>query len=212
MPLTFPSHQGLILPLARKWPRHFDALALCVGAAMPDVVDGLLGLYRGHLGQWYGHTLVGTVVFCWPGGLIITWLLIVVTRYLSLHFDSMRRILAVLAELAYPYRSKVDDAKTVVIRNRLVFVSVSIWIGTLSHLLWDFISHGNYLLLYPLHENSQIFPSWWYAVWYEIPLPFYKDPYPFGPPVVVWIALTLLGALLFIRPVLRKIKKNASLQ
>ena len=39
MPLAFPSHQGLILPVARRWPAHFDGLALCVGAAMPDVVE-----------------------------------------------------------------------------------------------------------------------------------------------------------------------------
>ena len=32
----------------------------------------------------------------------------------------------------------------------------------------------------------------------------YEDPYPFGPHAVVWIALTVLGALLFIRPALRK--------
>src|SRR4051812_30837926 len=27
MPLAFPSHQGLILPVARRWPAYFDGLA-----------------------------------------------------------------------------------------------------------------------------------------------------------------------------------------
>lgn len=198
MPLAFPSHQGLVLPLARRWPRHFDALALCVGAAMPDVVDGFLGLGRGHLGQWYGHTLVGTIVFCLPGGLLLTWLLVVVTTHLSRRLDPMRRFQRTLACLAHPSASQVDAAKTRVIRNRLASVSPSVWIGALSHLLWDFVSHGNCLWLYPLCGNTRVFPSWWYTTWFEIPVPFYEEPYPFGPHFVVWVALTLLGAALYI--------------
>lgn len=204
MPLTFPSHQGLILPLARKWPRHFDALALCVGAAMPDVVDGLLGLYRGHLGQWYGHTLIGTIVLCLPGGLIVARLLLIIAAYLSQRYDCIRRIQVVFDELSHSSGFQVDAPRMVARCNRLVFVSISILIGALSHLLWDFISHGNCLWLYPLYGNFQVFPSWWSAVWFEIPLPFYADPYPFGPHLVVWIVLTASGALLFIGPVLRK--------
>ena len=41
MPLAFPSHQGLILPVARRWPAYFDGLAMCVGATMPDVVKAI---------------------------------------------------------------------------------------------------------------------------------------------------------------------------
>ena len=74
MPLTFPSHQGLILPLVRRWPEHFEPVALCVGAAMPDIVDAAIGFGRGYLGRGYGHSLVGLFLFCLPGGLLITWL------------------------------------------------------------------------------------------------------------------------------------------
>ncbi len=204
MPLTFPSHQGLILPLARRWPRHFDAPALCVGAAMPDVVDGLLGLYRGHLGQWYGHTLVGTVIFCWPGGLLLTWLLMIVATYLSQRFDLIRRIQPAISRLVPSSALQVDTTRSGLMRNRLVFVSLSVWVGALSHLLWDFVSHGNCLWLYPLYENSQVFPYWWYTAWFEIQVPLYEDPYPFGPHLVVWFVLTVLGALLFLSPVLRR--------
>jgi hypothetical protein len=41
--MTFPAHQGLILPVIRRWPNSFDALALSVGAAMPDITDSFLG-------------------------------------------------------------------------------------------------------------------------------------------------------------------------
>lgn len=37
VPLAFPSHQGVILPLWRRFPRAIDGVAVSVGA-MPDVV------------------------------------------------------------------------------------------------------------------------------------------------------------------------------
>ena len=203
MPLIFPSHQGLILPLAQRWPRHFDVPALCVGAAMPDVVDGFLGLFRGHLGQWYGHTLLGTFVLCVPGGIILTWLLMIIATYLSQRFDLIRNIHLSLSRLAQSSALQGDTPLTGWMRYRPVFVSVSILVGALSHLLWDFVSHGNCLWFYPVYENIHVFPSWWYTVWLEIPLPFYADPYPFGPHLVSWIVLSLLGAILFFGPVLR---------
>src|SRR4051812_30472792 len=81
MPLAFPSHQGLILPIVRLCPRAFDVAALCVGAAMPDVVDGVIGFARhGHLGQGIGHSLAGVGLLCWPGGLLLTWALTAADR------------------------------------------------------------------------------------------------------------------------------------
>jgi hypothetical protein len=59
MPLSFPSHQGLIAPLWRRWPAAFDVPALCAGAAMPDVVDGVAATWRGHFGQGIGHSYDG---------------------------------------------------------------------------------------------------------------------------------------------------------
>ena len=208
MPLIFPSHQGLILPLARRWPRHFDVPALCIGAAMPDVVDGILGLYRGHLGQWYGHTLIGTVVFCLPGGIFLTWLLMITATYLSHRFAPVRSLHQALSNLDHSSAFRVEAPLSGWMRNRLVFMSMSLLVGALSHLLWDFVSHGNCLWLYPVHENIQVFPSWWYTVWFEIPIPFYVDPYPFGPHLISWIVLSLLGALLFFGPVPRTRKRE----
>jgi len=74
VPLAFPSHQGLIAPLWRKWPERFDALALSIGAAMPDVVDGARALVRGHLGQGIGHSLIGLFAQCWPAGVAILFI------------------------------------------------------------------------------------------------------------------------------------------
>jgi hypothetical protein len=81
--MTFPSHQGLILPVVRRWPNSFDALALSVGAAMPDITDTILGfLINGYFKQWYGHALIGIFTLDFLGGLVITWLIAVAIRRL----------------------------------------------------------------------------------------------------------------------------------
>src|SRR5436190_23821437 len=62
MPIAFPSHQGLLAPLWRIWPRRFDVLALWSGALAPDLFDGVTSLVlRGRFGHWFGHSLLGCV-------------------------------------------------------------------------------------------------------------------------------------------------------
>jgi hypothetical protein len=164
MPLAFPSHQGLVLPLARRWPERFDALALCVGAAMPDLVDGVVGLWRGHLGQSYGHSLMGVIVFCGPLGLLLTWLLATLAPRLGTG------------------------------RRRLVLWSQSLLAGAASHLLFDALSHDGCLWFYPWRARTRFFGPWWSGAWFHIPLPFYERLYAFAPHTVVWCILTVLGA------------------
>src|SRR5687768_9017900 len=93
MPLTFPAHQGLILPVARRWPAYFDALALSVGAAMPDITDSVLGfLINGYFKQWYGHALIGSFTLDLLGGLLITWLFTVFAARLLKHAGLSQRL------------------------------------------------------------------------------------------------------------------------
>src|SRR5829696_679436 len=83
MPMTFPAHQGLILPVMRRWPRSFDALALSVGAAMPDITDTILSFpINGYFRQWYGHSLVGVFTLDLALGLSFTWLIAMLARRL----------------------------------------------------------------------------------------------------------------------------------
>src|SRR5688572_17573860 len=58
-------------PLWRRWPGAFTPLAASVGAMAPDLVDGIVGLQRGHLGQAYGHSLFGLCLLAFPLGLAI---------------------------------------------------------------------------------------------------------------------------------------------
>src|SRR5512147_1012843 len=95
MPMTFPAHQGLILPVVRRWPNSFDALALSVGAAMPDITDTILGFpLNGYFKQWYGHSLIGIFTLDLVIGLLITWLIALFARRLFRDGDVPRRLQA----------------------------------------------------------------------------------------------------------------------
>ncbi|MGH1491133.1 MAG: DUF4184 family protein [Acidimicrobiales bacterium] len=69
MPVTFPAHQGLILPVKLRWPRAIDGTALCIGAAAPDLAYPL--------GPWLNaqsHTAIGLVVWSLPVTLVMATL------------------------------------------------------------------------------------------------------------------------------------------
>jgi|SRR5688572_3861758 len=201
MPLTFPAHQGLILPVARRWPAHFDALALSVGAAMPDITDSVLGfLINGYFKQWYGHALIGVVTFDLPGGLLITWLLTVFAAQLLKHTGLSQR-LQILFTKASPNNDLATDRNVAhTWRTRLSLWSFSVSVGILSHLGFDLISHDTNLLLYPWYDNVRWFPEWWYATWFEIrPLPMFGHSYSVGLFTVIWVILSLIGIFLFFR-------------
>jgi len=175
MPMTFPAHQGLILPLVRRWPNSFDALAISVGAAMPDITDTILGFpINGYFKQWYGHALIGIFTLDLAGGLFITWLIAVLARRLG--------------------KSVFHG------RDRLKLWSFSVWVGILSHVGFDIISHDTNLSFYPWYENVHWFPTWWYTIWFEIgPVWAFGRTYSVGVFTILWGMLSLLGIFLFLR-------------
>ncbi|HOX37350.1 MAG TPA: DUF4184 family protein [Candidatus Brocadiia bacterium] len=202
MPPAFPSHQGLIAPLWRRWPERFNALALCVGAAVPDVVDGLYGTWRGYLGQSYGHTLIGLVLLCLPAGLMLMPLVRAAGASVSTWGGRYghARTQQIAAQVAQA--GELPGGMTGV--RKFAFLSLSVFVGAFSHLFFDFISHGHFLWLYPWYENNAFFPSWWHAKWAELAVPGYRNPYPVGPHFMAWLFLAILGAVMFFRPALRR--------
>jgi hypothetical protein len=172
--MTFPAHQGLILPAARRWPNSIDALALSVGAAMPDITDTVLGFsINGYFKQWYGHSLVGIFTLDLLGGLFIAWLIAVFAGWFP----------------QFTYRLPHPG---VWVRSMLI--------GILSHIGFDLISHDTNLLFYPWHKNTRWFPEWWYKTWFEFrPLPMFGRSYSVGIFSIIWGLLTVLGIFLFIR-------------
>jgi hypothetical protein len=201
MPMTFPAHQGLILPVMYKWPKAFDAVALSVGAAMPDLTDSVLGfLLNGYFKQWYGHALIGIFTLDLLGGLLITWL-IGVSAVRLLRYARFPQPLRTFFINAAPTRDPLAPENTVFRwRTRARLWSFSVFIGTLSHVGFDLISHDTNLLLYPWYENPRWLPGWWYISWFEIrPLPMFGHSYAVGLFTVIWIILTVVGIFLFLQ-------------
>ena len=200
--MTFPAHQGLILPVMRRWPNSFDALALSVGAAMPDITDTILGFpINGYFKQWYGHALIGIFTLDLAGGLFITWLIAVLARRLLKSVEIPQRLQAFLTK-APPTRNPEGVGNKTVLhgRDRLKLWSFSVLVGTLSHVFFDIISHDTNLLFYPRYESVYWFPKWWYKIWFEIrPLSMFGRTYAVGVFSILWGLLTLLGSLLFLR-------------
>lgn len=196
MPMTFPSHQGLILPVVRRWPNSFDALALSVGAAMPDITDSVLGFsINGYFKQWYGHALLGIFTLDLLGGLLITSLLAnLFGRLLNYQYLSPR--MKAYIERLLPQ----GDSATGRPRADLRILTFSMLVGILSHIGFDLISHDTNLLLYPWYENVHWLPNWWYVIWFDVqPLSIFGRTYSFGIFSIIWGLLSLIGIYFFIR-------------
>lgn len=199
MPFAFPSHQGLVAPLWRKWPHAFDMPAVCVGAVMPDVVDGINGAIRGYLGQGIGHSLIGMVP-CMVGGIALWFALHPVVRRLPFWpgegFWARSWNMGIEA-----IRGSIQPES---FRAARLLITWSLFVGAVGHVFVDFISHGEFALLYPYYLDARIFPDFWYWTWFYFPLPGYKDPYPIGVHFGVWCAFNVIGAYLLFKPAIRR--------
>lgn len=193
MPMTFPAHQGFVAPLWRRWPGRFDVAALCVGAALPDLVDGLIGICRGHFGQGLGHSLIGLVVLGLPLGLLVRkWIC-----RAAQHLTALKRS----GFLAYAWNSGVAALAGPAGRWRKVVMSLVI--GAWMHLFFDLISHGHFPWLIPFVPKVAIFPDWWYDEWLRLPLPWKPEGRKIGPHATIWALLSLWGAWLLLAPTWR---------
>jgi len=194
--MTFPAHQGLILPAVRRWPNSLDALALSVGAAMPDITDSILGFsINGYFKQSYGHALIGIFTLDLAGGLFLTWLIAAVAQRLF-RDSAVPKSLQVFFTKARRNTDSTDGRS----RSILSFWSFSVLIGILSHIGFDLISHDTNLLFYPWIKDPHWFPSWWYTKWFEIrPLHAFGRSYSVGVFSVIWVLLTLVGTFSFIQ-------------
>lgn len=196
MPMTFPAHQGLILPVVRRWPNSFDPLALSVGAAMPDITDTLLSFpINGYFRQWYGHALIGIFTLDLLIGLLITWFIEMFARRLFRDGGVPR-----LLQAFFTKPSAGDNAPSR--RNKISLRRwiVSMLIGIFSHVGFDLPSHDTNLLFYPWVDNPRWFPNWWYTIWFRIrPLHAFGRTYSVGVFSILWVLLTLIGTFSFIQ-------------
>jgi hypothetical protein len=130
VPLTFLSHQAVVLALKIAAPRATSGTALVLGSMAPDVEY----LLRGYPTSTVGHTWVGQLTFCLPVTIALFW---VVTR--------------VIAEPAAAHAPEGGDLHLrdyALIRQQPVnarhwlIVAVSALVGSASHVVLDRISDG----------------------------------------------------------------------
>lgn len=196
MPMTFPAHQGLILPAVHRWPNSLDALALSVGAAMPDITDSVLGFpINGYFQQWYGHSLVGIFTLDLAGGMFLTWLIASVAQHLFRDSHIPKYLQAF-----FPKPRRTADPAGGRSKSTLSLWSFSVLTGILSHIGFDLISHDTNLLFYPWVQDPHWFPGWWYTKWFNIrPLHAFGRSYSVGVFSIMWVLLTLVGTFSFIQ-------------
>lgn len=191
VPFGFPSHQGLLAPLWRRWPGSFSILGLWVGAIAPDLVDGTLSIaLRGHPGQWMAHSILGLLALAVPIGLPLTWLVRRAARACaSISGAGVRSWLRWLGV----WTCGVDNGVSLRVE------AFSVWIGAASHLLFDLFTHEHSKLLWPWRDED---PAWlgtgWTATWFRVSPPGYSG-YSIGPHFVGWLILSAGGAVMFFR-------------
>lgn len=125
MPLTFPAHQAVVLPVKLRWPDRTDATAMCVGAAAPDLLYPVAGIGTS------GHSFTGVLLGAVPLTLVICWLL------------RWRCALGVFANLpdAGPFR--LHSYRVIAQRRPGAAVTLlSAVIGALSHVVLDAFTHS----------------------------------------------------------------------
>jgi hypothetical protein len=133
MPLTFPSHAGVVLPLKVWRPRWFDGVALVVGSAAPDLAYALDG-------SWLEHPVksqppLWSVAHSWPGLLI--WCLPV-----TLALTLLARWLAPVTASYLP--GPLRDYGAIGANRPFWLVTIaSALLGAASHLIWDRLATGS---------------------------------------------------------------------
>jgi hypothetical protein len=169
VPATLLAHQALVLPLKMRWPRRFSGLALCFGSMAPD-----LEFVARMTDDWrYSHTLAAQAWFTVP----LTLVLVLLFTHLL-----VPTLLPYLREI--PALRLHDLAALVPPRDARGWASVAVsgWIGGMSHVVLDGITHGNHSgWLVPL------FPA------LRTPVPHFGSRVPLHDALQCW--LTVLFAL-----------------
>jgi hypothetical protein len=198
MPLAFPSHQGLLAPLWRRWPERFSIQALWVGALVPDVIDGIENFaVGGPFHQWLGHSLFGATFVGVPLGLLLTAVLRRCATRLAR--PGARRMLARATSRAAAFLVAVDNHDPAApLRERLRFDAFAVFVGAWSHVAFDLPTHAAGHLLWPFGDDPAWLGASWTRAWFRVSVPGYPDS-PIGWHFVAWVLLSIAGIVMFVR-------------
>ncbi len=124
MPLTFPSHAAVPLPLKLWRPRWFDGVALVVGAGAPDLAYALDG--SGLPVFPLSHQPAGLILFCLPVTLLCAALVRWAAPTVAVHLPSRPTVLALR-----------DYGLLGVSRPGLAVSALSAVLAAATHQAWD---------------------------------------------------------------------------
>ena len=194
MPLLFPSHPGLIAPLWRRWPGALTPLAASVGAMAPDLVDGIVGLQRGHLGQAYGHSFFGLCILALPLGLAVNGAIQAVGASLA------RRDGTLSSRLSTAIR-RWSTVEGVHGRALLLLEAWSVWFGALSSPGLRLRVARELPLALPVVRGRSVLSRLVVRELVRDPGPLLRGSVSCGPHFLVWVILSILGSVLFFAPI-----------
>lgn len=139
MPVTFPAHQGVVLPLKRYFPSRFDGLALVVGAAAPDLLFGFgVNWLFAHRPIALPILVPAVVAYCTA---LRRWALPGLFRFLPTLAGADLRAYGAMA----------------VGRPPLLRTTLSAAIGAASHQAWDSLSHAGHPIAASLGFDAYLF-------------------------------------------------------
>lgn len=128
MPFTL-SHPAIILPFLKN--KNVSETALIVGAMSPD----LEYFFRMKIQSEIGHTFLGIFLIDFPLGLIT----------IILFHEIIKKPL--IENTPYFFQKRLNDLKELnwieYLKNNIFTVLISFFIGTISHIFWDSITHWN---------------------------------------------------------------------
>lgn len=144
MPLTFLSHQAVVLPLKIAAPRWTSGTALVLGSMAPDVEY----FVRTYPSGTVSHTWPGQVTFCLPVTIALYWIVTrVVAAPLAAHLPDAGALR--LTEYA-----RLEDQPAS--PPHWLIVGLSSLVGSASHVVLDRLSGG--WSMYAATEYGAFFP------------------------------------------------------
>ena len=142
MPFTF-SHPAIVLPFLKN--KNLSATALIVGSISPD----LEYFFRMKMQSEISHTLLGIFLIDFPLGFIVIF---------AFHTIIKKPL---IANLPYFFQSRMQllkDSNWIrYFKNNILVVLLSFFLGTLSHIFWDSMTHWDGYVVERIAFFNQVF-------------------------------------------------------
>lgn len=171
MPASFPSHQGIVLPLKIRYPDKFDGTSLCVGSFAPDLA-WFVSVFFQNLPDRGFHS-VGELIYTVPISLFLVIIFDKVLLPLAASLAKEEHLGMISQLLAF---FGIDEYKVLIRKDIslkwLVKATYSVLLGIFSHFLLDLPTHGCIPYLRPFYDGQM--PAWFLYECFKLEIPLYR--------------------------------------